>query len=68
MYVYNIVQNDKNRKGGGIACYIRNNICFNLKARLSNNIEQGTIQKKSVSGSQTLPLVIFDRKCLLFQK
>ena len=68
MDVYNIVQNDKNRKGGGIACYIRNNICFNLKACLSNNIEQGTIQMKSLSGRQTPPLVIFDRKCPLFQK
>ena len=28
-----------NRKGGGIACYIRNNICFNLKTCLSSNIE-----------------------------
>ena len=36
---YNIVRNDRNRKGGGVACYIRNNICFNLKICLSNNIE-----------------------------
>ena len=28
---YNIVWNDRNRMGEGIACYIRNNICFNLK-------------------------------------
>ena len=33
---YNIVRNDKNRKGGGVACYIRNNICFNLKTCLYN--------------------------------
>ena len=26
---YNIVRNDRNRNGGGVACYIRNNICFN---------------------------------------
>ena len=26
---YNIVWNDRNRNGGGVACYIRNNICFN---------------------------------------
>ena len=36
---YNIVRSDRNRKGGGVACYIRNSICFNLKACRSNNIE-----------------------------
>ena len=36
---YNIVRNDRNREGGGVACYIRNNICFNRKTCLSNNIE-----------------------------
>ena len=36
---YNIVRNDRNRKGGGVACYIRNNICFNRKACISDNIE-----------------------------
>ena len=36
---YKIVRNDRNRKDGGVACYITNNICFNLKTCLSNNIE-----------------------------
>ena len=36
---YNIVRNDRNRNGGGVACYIRNNICFNRKNCLSDNIE-----------------------------
>ena len=36
---YNIVRNDRNRNGGGVACYIRNNICFNRKACMSDNIE-----------------------------
>ena len=36
---YNIVQSDRNRKGRGIACYIRKNICFNLKTCLSGNTE-----------------------------
>ena len=36
---YNIVRNDRNTKGGDVACFIRNNICFNLKTCLSNNIE-----------------------------
>ena len=37
--VYNIALSDRNKKGGGNACYIRINICFNLKTCLSNNIE-----------------------------
>ena len=41
---YNIAQSDRDRKGGGVACYIRSNnirsnICFNLKTCFSNNIE-----------------------------
>ena len=36
---YNIVRNDRNRNGGGVACYIRNNICFNRKTCISDNIE-----------------------------
>ena len=35
----NIVWNDRNRNGGGVACYIRNNICFNRKNCTSDNIE-----------------------------
>ena len=36
---YNIVRNDRNRNGGGVACYIRNSICFNRKSCFSDNIE-----------------------------
>ena len=36
---YKIVWNDRNRNGGGVACCIRNNICFNRKACISDNIE-----------------------------
>ena len=36
---YNIVRNDRNRNGGGVACYIRNNICFYKKTCISDNIE-----------------------------
>ena len=35
----NIARSDRNRKGGGVVCYIRSNICFNIKTCLSNNIE-----------------------------
>ena len=36
---YNIVWNDRNRNGGEVACYIRNNSCFNRKNCISDNIE-----------------------------
>ena len=36
---YSIIKNDKNRNGGGVACYIRNNLCFNSKNIFSNSIE-----------------------------
>ena len=39
----NIVQSDRNRKGGGAVCYNRDNICFNMKTSLSNNIENLSI-------------------------
>ena len=26
---YNLIRSDRNRKGGGIACYIKNNMSFN---------------------------------------
>ena len=28
---YSIIRNDRNRNGGGVAFYIRNNLCFNIK-------------------------------------
>ena len=36
---YSIVRNDRNRKGEGVACYIRSNICYSRKTRLSDNLE-----------------------------
>ena len=36
---YSIIGNDKNRNGEGVACYIRNNLCFNIKNIFSNSIE-----------------------------
>ena len=33
---YSIVRNDRNRKGGGVACYIRSNICCSRKTCLSD--------------------------------
>ena len=28
---YSIIRNDRNRNGGGVLCYIRNDLCFNTK-------------------------------------
>ena len=36
---YNIVLNDRNRKGGGLACYIRSDICYSKKTCLSDDLE-----------------------------
>ena len=36
---YSIVRNDRNRKDGGVACYISSNICYSRKACLSGNLE-----------------------------
>ena len=34
---YSIIGNDKNRNGGGVTCYIRNDLCFNIKNSFSNS-------------------------------
>ena len=36
---YNILRNDRNRNGGGAACYIRSDLCFNSRSIFSNSIE-----------------------------
>ena len=36
---YSIVRNDRTRKGRGVACYIRSNICYTRKTCLSDNLE-----------------------------
>ena len=36
---YSLIRKDWNRKGGGVACYIRSNICFNSQNYLSDEIE-----------------------------
>ena len=36
---YSIVQNDRTRKSGGVACYIRSNTCYTRKTCLSDNLE-----------------------------
>ena len=34
-----LVRNDRNRKGGSVACYIRSNSCYSRKTCLSDNLE-----------------------------
>ena len=36
---YSLVRKERNRKGGGVACYIRSDICFNSQNYLSDDIE-----------------------------
>ena len=36
---YSLIRKDRNRKGGGVACYIRSDICFNSQSYLSDEIE-----------------------------
>ena len=39
IYIYSMVQNNRNRMGGGVACYIRSKICYSKKTCLSDNLE-----------------------------
>ena len=34
-----IIRNDRNRHGGGVACYVKNDLCFNTKKFFPNSIE-----------------------------
>ena len=36
---YIILKSDRNRKGGGVACYVRADLCFNTRNIFSNSIE-----------------------------
>ena len=36
---YSIIRNDRNRNGGGVACYNRNDLCFNIENIFSNSIK-----------------------------
>ena len=36
---YELARSDRNRHGGGVACYIRNNISFNVRGDFSSEIE-----------------------------
>ena len=36
---YTLERSDRNRRGGGVACYIRNNHSYNLRANFSDEIE-----------------------------
>ena len=36
---YSIIGNDRNRNGGGVAYYIRKDLCFNIKNIFPNSVE-----------------------------
>ena len=35
----NLIRSDRNRHGGGVACYVRNDISFNIRSDFSDEIE-----------------------------
>jgi hypothetical protein len=36
---YDLLRKDRNRHGGGVACYVRQDICYNDRKPLSNDLE-----------------------------
>ena len=36
---YEVIRSDRNRHGGGVACYVRNDISFNVRSDFSDEIE-----------------------------
>ena len=36
---YSILRSDRNRYGGGVACYVRADLCFNMRNFFTNSIE-----------------------------
>ena len=36
---YDLICSDRNRHGGGVACFIRNNLSYNMKSFLPSEIE-----------------------------
>ena len=36
---YNLLSSDRNKNGGGVACYIKNNIAHNRQSSVSQNLE-----------------------------
>ena len=36
---YDVVRNDRNRHGGGVVCYVKNNLSYNVKKEFENDIE-----------------------------
>ena len=41
---YNIIRRDRNRKGGGVVCYVSNKMWINTKNCISNEIENTFIE------------------------
>ena len=52
------MRNDSNRKGGGVACYIRGNICYSRKTCLSDKLENILIDL-SFPNTKPIPVGIF---------
>ena len=46
---YSVIRKDQNRKGGGVACYIRGDISFNSQNYLSDEIENISFDSRKQS-------------------
>ena len=53
----NIFRNDRNRNDGGVACYIRNDLCFNIKNIFSNSFKHAPPPRNSYPKTQKLNLL-----------
>ena len=58
---YSITRNDRNRNGGGVACYIRNDLCFNVKNIFSNSIEYVFFPEILIPKAKPIVIGIFHR-------
>ena len=57
---YSIIRLDRNRHGGGVVCYIREDICFNVRTCLSKEIE-GIMFDIFLPKTRTITVGIFYR-------
>ena len=56
---YSIVQNDRNRNDGSVACYIRSSICYSRKTCLSDKLENILIDLLFPKTKPLYPYIFF---------
>ena len=60
---YSIVRCDRDRKGGGVACYIKNDICFSTKNIFSKKIGVFFCTPTAKTCNLSIKLASFPDKC-----